>query len=75
MLVATLALTVVSALSLAFSETRLLGLLGVAILLYMHPLFVIALAIAAVFAVALVAALTKRHQQKGVRRALPNPHA
>ena len=50
MLVTTLALIVVTALCLVFAETRLMGVLGTALLIYLHPLVLVAVAVLVVVA-------------------------
>ena len=50
MLVTTLAIVAVSALSLLFAETRLMGVLGIALLIYLHPLLLLVVAVLVVVA-------------------------
>ena len=50
MFVTTLALVVVTALCLVFAETRLMGVLGTALLIYLHPLLLLAVAVLVVVA-------------------------
>lgn len=68
MIVTTLALVVVTALSLVFAETRLLGVFGIALLTYLHPLSLLAVVVVAAVAVVLFNLKERRSH-----RALPSP--
>jgi len=68
MLVTTLALVAVTPLSIVFAETRLIGVLGIALLVYLHPLSLLVVAVSA-GVVAVVRQLNRRRS----RHALPAP--
>ena len=68
MLVTTLALVVVTALCLVFAETRLMGVLGTALLIYLHPLLLLAVAVLVV-----VAGVAFYFHRRRSYHALPGP--
>ncbi len=68
MFVTTLALIVVTALCLAFAETRLMGVLGIALLVYLHPLLLVV-----IVALVVVAAVIFYFSRRRSFHALPGP--
>ena len=68
MISATVAIAFVTALCLAFAETRLMGVLGIGVLAYLHPLLLVT-AVAAAVVVAVLIHLFRRRSD----HALPGP--
>lgn len=68
MLATTLAVIAATAVCLAFTTTRWMGVFGIALLSYLHPMVVIASSIVAVLAVAIFHLYRRRSY-----RALPSP--
>ena len=68
MISATFAIVFVTALFLAFSETRLMGVFGIAVLAYLHPLLLITVAVVGV----VVAVLFQLYRRRSYH-ALPGP--